>query len=41
MQYLTFKLHFLKILVIYLANTFEMMDDLTYLAMKFFKENQQ
>jgi hypothetical protein len=35
MQYLAFKLHLKKILIIYLVNTFEMMDDLTYLAMKF------
>jgi hypothetical protein len=41
MQYLTFKLHFLKILVTYFTNTFETMDDLTYLTMKLFKENQQ
>jgi hypothetical protein len=38
MQYLTFKLHFLKVIVIYLANTFETMDDLTYLAMNCFKK---
>jgi hypothetical protein len=34
MQYLTFKLHFLKELVTYLVNNFEIMDDLTYFAMK-------
>ncbi len=41
MQYLTFKLHFKKNLIIHLVINFEMIDDLTYLAMKFFKENQQ
>jgi hypothetical protein len=41
MQYLTFKLHFKKIIVIYLVINFEMIDDLTYLAMKFSWENQQ
>jgi hypothetical protein len=34
MQYLTFKLHLKKKLVTYLVNNFEIMDDLTYLAMK-------
>jgi hypothetical protein len=34
MQYLTLKLHFFKILIAYLVNTFEMMDDLTCLMMK-------
>jgi hypothetical protein len=39
MQYSTFKLHLKKILVTYLINNFEMMDDFTYLGMKIFKEN--
>ncbi len=34
MPYLTFKLHFLKKLVTYLVNNFEIRDDLTYLPMK-------
>jgi hypothetical protein len=37
-QYLTFKLHFKKYIVIYLVNTFETMDDLTYLVMNCFKK---
>jgi hypothetical protein len=42
MQYLALKLHFFKILIAYLVNTFEMMDDLTCLMMKlFFKNNNK
>jgi hypothetical protein len=42
MQYLTLKLHFFKILIAYLVNTFKMMDDLTCLMMKlFFKKNNE
>jgi hypothetical protein len=38
MQYFTLKLHFLENLITYLVNTFEMMDDLTYLTIKLFKQ---
>jgi hypothetical protein len=39
MWHFKFKLHFKRILITYVVNNFEMMDDFTFLTMKLFEEN--